>query len=207
MSEPLPGAGEPRPAAITYHYVFPQASPCGALLAYKQNGNALTLITTIRDASVGVGRSVTAGGFWEVKPMLAKPADTMQDGSAELYREFHEELGEGVKDIIPYEDFADRVEYLWDGMARKGVGLGVHAIVQKTLRLTDAEFDAIMATPETSEQRGKVAETFLLHAYNSAAAAEADIRARLSDFKYAEEVDAVVRWYNKKSRDAGMALC
>lgn len=183
-------------------YNFVQGSPCGALVGYKQTGDELTIMTTFRAAHMGGGRSLMAGGFWEPKEMLSLAPETARDGDVDLYREGFEELGEDLKSLIPYENFHERTEYVWDGMVRKGNGLGVNVIVQKAIRLTDQEFTAIMEMPPTSEQVGKKAETFLLRSYNDAAAAEKDIRACLSDFKYPEEVAAVVRLYNKKNKEA-----
>lgn len=240
---------------IAFAYAYPQASPCGGIVAYKEDGDALSIITTYRADHMGGGRSLAAGGFWEVGSMLSKPPETVQDGDAELYREGHEELSDEIKTLISYDDFHKRTEHIWDGMVRKGQmpprgtvteakpipkrnaalydniyedlgddlravltpeqfagladlvwnrmvykdGIGVNAVVQKAIRLSDAEFDAILAMPNTEEQVGKKVETFLTRHYNSAADAEADIRTRLADFKYPEEVNAVVRWYNKKN--------
>lgn len=226
MSEPETAA-EPH-ADITYKplflYSFPQGSPCGALVGYKQGGNELTILTTRRAAHVGVGRSLAAGGFWEVGSMISREIDAMQDGDAELYREAFEELGPDIKTLIPYEAFHARTEHVWDGMVRKPghslcarvpvseegepdykqieilkEGILVHSVVQKALRFNDTEFDAILKLPPTDEQRGIEPESFLLNHYNSAAEAEMAIRTRLSDFKYKEEVDAVVRLYAQKN--------
>jgi len=201
MSEPLPAAAKsaatPAPTKKpVFCYEYPQASPCAALVGYTLKGNELSILTTFRAASVGSGRSLTAGGFYEVKDMFTVP-DKLQDGDAELYREMHEELSDEIKTLIPYEDFAARSEYLWNGMRRIGTGGSVHAITQKSLRLSEREKDAILAMPDTSEQVGKKMETFLLGAYKDAAEAETAIRERLADFKYPVEVGGVVKLYNK----------
>lgn len=200
MSEPSAGAAGRSPNSLPFSYLYPQGSPCGAIVGYTQKGDELTILTTFRAAHMGGGRSVMAGGFWEVKEMLSLPADSMRDGDVDLYREGYEELGEGFKEIIPYEDFHERTEHLWDGMARKN-GLGVHVVVQKAISLSDQEFVDIMNLPATDEQVGKKPETFLLRSFGSAADAEAHIRERLSDFRYREEVDAVVRLYRKKDKE------
>lgn len=206
MSEPSNGAGEPRAFAPPFMYQYVQGSPCGALVGYTQHGDELTIMTTFRAAHMGGGRSLMAGGFWEPVKMLPLPPETTRDGDVELYREGFEELGEDMKTLIPYEAFHDRAEHVWDGMVRKGTGLGVHVVVQKSIELTDQEFVAIMNMPPTDEQIGKKPETFLLRSFQSAADAESHIRDRLSDFKYPEEVDAVVRLYNKKNKEAERAL-
>lgn len=207
MSEPENGAvthaNIPTPPMFTYH--FPQGSPCGAVFAYKKEGDAVTLITTVRATHVGPGRSATAGGFWEVGSMLPKDVDTMQDGTAEIYREMHEELGEDIKTILPYDVFASRVEHLWDGMIRKRGNI-VHAVTQKMIELTPDEFDKIIALPKTDEQRGIKCETFLTRHYKDAAEAERDVQKRLSDFRNADELAGAVRWFQKLDTRAH-ALC
>lgn len=208
MSEPLADAGEPRASEIPHApisekpkfcYEYPQASPCGALILYTLDGDKLDVLTTQRAECVGTGRSVAAGGFWEVKHALAVPDITI-DGSEELYREFHEELGEEIKTIIPYEQFLQRVEPIWDGMRHIGNGLGVHAITQKSMRVSVSEMAAICALPDTAEQVGKKIESFLLGAFNNAAEAATHIRERLHDFRYPVEVEGVVKLYDRLER-------
>ena len=110
------------------------------------------------------------------------------------------ELGEEIKTMIPYEQFVQRVEPIWEGMRRIGNSLGVHTVIQKSMRVSTHEMAAICALPDTTEQVGKKIESFLLGAFKNAAEAGAHIRERLSDFRYPIEVEAVVKLYDRLER-------
>lgn len=174
---------------MPYQYEWPMAAPCSAILIYTRSGNEVRLLTTHRDASVGTGRSLSAGGFYEVKDMFNKTGK-IQDGDAEIYREMVEELGEQIKTIIPYEDFEKRVTYVWDCMVTSPDPQIVHNVIFKALEISPAEMEKIMALPRTDEQTGKTIEKFMLNEKESAES----VLARLADFKYPHEAQATVRW-------------
>ncbi len=191
---------------MTYSYEFAQASPCRAVVGYTLQGNKFDLLTTFCDASVDGGRSNMAGGFDEIGKFLQQPANTIMDGDEELYRECKEELGDEFENIIPYADFHERVEALWDGKRRVGDSQIVHAITQKSLRLTQQEMDAIAALPSTAERIGFKVESFMLDSFNGAADAEAQVRDRLSDYRHKVEQDAAVRLVKQiMKRELGIA--
>ena len=192
---------------MAYTYAFAQASPCRAVLGYEIKDNILNLLTTFCDASVGGGRSNMAGGFDEIGKFLQGPPDAVMDGDEELYRECKEELGDEFEKIIPYADFHERVEHLWDGKRRVGGSQIVHDITQKALRFKDGELDAILALPRTEERVGFKVESFLLGSFTDAADAEEKVRERLSDYRHSVEVDGAVRLVQKvMKREAGVAV-
>jgi hypothetical protein len=175
---------------MTFTYDFPQASPCSNISLYTKNGNTVRLLITDRDASVGKGKSLSAGGFDEVKDAFGR-AGEMIDGIEETYREMHEELGEEIKEIIPYEDFKARVQYLWDGMVPTSKHPLVEKVVMRYMEVSEAEMDAIMALPSTSEQVGK--KLIELELNDDAQAASTDFTSLSDDFngfKYPHEVVA-----------------
>lgn len=186
---------------MPYTYDYPQASPCSAIVIYTRSGNQVSMLTTVRDASVGEGRSLGAGGFDEVKNAFNR-AGEMIDGREETYREMWEELGEGLKQIIPYADFAARVEYLWDGMIPNKKHPLVEKVVFRTLEVTQAEMDAIVALPPTSEQKGKKLETFTLNDDRSMPVNTQVVEQALTGFKYAHEVEAAKMWFARMERRA-----
>ncbi|HEY8963751.1 MAG TPA: hypothetical protein VIN59_04730, partial [Alphaproteobacteria bacterium] len=182
---------------MSYTYDWPQASPCSNILIYTREGSILNLLTTQRTSKVGIGRALSAGGFNEVKDMFNE-VGKISEGDAETYREMHEELGEAIKQIIPYEDFHERQEYVWDFMRRVRDTIGVESVITRSLEVSQAEMDAILALSSTEEQNGKVIERFDL-----AKTTEDSIRARLSDFHYAHEAEATVRWFKKLQKKLG----
>lgn len=184
---------------IRYTYEYPQGSPCGAVLLYTQKGAEVTLLTTIRDAIVGEGRSLSGGGFYNMKDIFMMKGYT-RPGSRELYREMYEELGDPVKHIVPYRQFLRDAEIVWDGEWHLPGTQSVHSIIQKSLKITDAQMSAILKLPRTAEQKGKALETFNLKANLSGT----DIRNRIADFRYPVERDGVVRWYRKMQKKAGI---
>ncbi len=186
---------------MSYTYDFPQASPCSCVLIYTRDGNDVTLLTTVRDSSVGEGRSLSAGGFDEVKDAFNR-AGEMIDGCEETYREMWEELGEDLKDIIPYADFKARVEYLWDGLIPNAKHPLVEKVVFRTLEVSQAEMDAIMALPSTSEQVGKKLERFTLNDDSSVPVNSQLVEKALTGFKYPQEVKAAKMWYEREEQAA-----
>ena len=184
------------------------------------------MLITERDSSVGVGKSLGAGGFDEVKDAFgeagkkiaamietaakdSKPLDAnfrvkfqslweefgrageMIDGVQETYREMHEELGEEIKTILPYEEFKARVQYLWDGMVPTAKYPLVEKVVMRAIEVSEAEMDAIMALPSTTEQRGKYIEEFTLNDDRGAASTDFSTKSKyFAEFKYGHEVTA-----------------
>jgi len=189
---------------MSYIYEFPQASPCSCIVIYTRNGNEVSMLSTVRDASVGVGRSLSAGGFDEVQNAFHR-AGQMIDGIEETYREMWEELGIGLQQIIPYEDFKKRVEYLWDGLIPKEQHPLVEKVVFRTLEVTQEEMDAIMALPPTSEQKGKKLETFTLNDDRDVPVNSQIIGQVLTGFKYPHEVEAARMWFEKMEQKAKAA--
>lgn len=177
---------------MSYTYEFPQASPCSNIQIYTRRGNTVRLLITDRAAIVGAGKSLSAGGFDEVKDAFGR-AGEMIDGTEETYREMWEELGEGMKEIIPLDDFKRRVEYLWDGMVPKETYPLVEKVVMRALEVTEAEMSAIMALPSTEEQVGKMIEMFTLDSDKSLDAPSTDFTSlseHFDAFKYPHEVTA-----------------
>lgn len=197
MSEEISAAVPARPKQFVYSY--PQASPCAALLIYCGGAGGFDLLTTTRAPHMGGGRCLSAGGFYEVKDMFNE-AGKFREGHAELYREAFEELGEGFKEIIPYDNFCDRVEYLWDGMRRLGESYNVHNIIWKILSVTREELDAIMALPPTEEQVGKTIEHFRTNGDSHVPVSDQVVRARLADFHYDIEVEAAAMFFRKMEK-------
>ncbi len=211
---------------MTYTYQYLQASPCSNLSIYTKQGNTVRMLITERDKSVGVGKSLGAGGFDEVKDALGeaeekietlkgkaasegKPLDAafrlqfqslweefgrageMIDGVQETYREMFEELGEEMKTILPYEDFKARVQYLWDGMVPTPKYPLVEKVVMRAIEVSEAEMDALMALPSTTEQRGKYIEEFTLNDERGAAPTDFASKSKyFAEFKYRHEVTA-----------------
>lgn len=202
MSEGISAAADARAFKAPFQYEYPQASPCGAVLIYCKTGhNKLSLITSVRSDFEGAHkagrRNQAAGGFYEVGEMFNQ-VSKVQDGDAELYREMMEELGEDIVDIISYEDFKKRREYLWDGMTRVGNTQFVHMQVHKTLEVTKDEFFKILALPPTEERAGFKVEAFEYEDNHYLAEKPEDyVRDRLKDFLYPVEVDMAVRWFKK----------
>ena len=190
---------------MSYTYDFPQASPCSVVLIYTRDDDKLTLLTTKRANIVGPGRSLSAGGFDEVKDTFDKlnnkfnvKAGELVDGLAETYREMHEELSEGFKAIISYEEFEKRAEYLWDGMVPTEEFPVVHKVVARTLEVSKAEMEAIMALPSTSEQIGKKLEHFDLNFEKDQKVDTSAIFNALTGFKYDHEVQLAAKWYKRE---------
>ena len=205
---------------MTYTYDFPQASPCGATLLYTIKDNKLTLLTTRRSNAVDDGgkRSLSAGGFAEVKDMIsgktkaagesltrilgALKSDFSQeqlritDHRQELYREMWEELGKEIKTLIPYQTFIDRSEIMAD-LNKHTKGNLVYTARMYAMEISEEVMDQIVALPNTSEQVGKVLETFDLDLYVNA---EKVITERLSDFANADEVIAAFNLYETQLR-------
>lgn len=183
---------------MTYTYKWPMAAPCSAILIYTRSGSELTLLTTHRAPAVGVGRCLSAGGFYEVKDMF-NTVGKMQDGRAETYREMVEELGEEINTIIPYEVFAGRVRHLWDGMVTSHDPAIIYNGTFRTLEVSAAEMAAIMVLPPTEEQIGKTLEVFQIDSSTD----DELIARRLADFKYGHEVEAAKMWYAQMARALG----
>ena len=186
---------------MSYTYDYPQASPCSNIVIYTRSGNDVALLTTDRHPSVGAGRSISSGGFDEVKDVFHK-AGQMQDGCADTYREMWEELGEALKTILPYDDFKSRVEYLWDGMVATPTHPIVHKIVTRMLEVTQDEMDAIMALPPTTEQVGKKLEHFALNPDPAVPVNTQIVEKALTGFKYPHEVEVAKMWFAKMERQA-----
>lgn len=200
-------AVQPHTFGPPYIYDWPQASPCSAVLIYcRTSRDTVTLLTSLRsrfeeDAPVDK-RNHASGGFYEVKDMFTE-VSKVQDGDAELYREMTEELGKGIADIIPYDDFVKRRKYLWDGMARVRDTHIVHMQVHKTLEVTQAELDQILALPPTKERYGFKVEEFNLDESDlNSGHPDSYVRERLADFLYPTEVDMAVKWYRDLEQDA-----
>lgn len=186
---------------MPYTYDYPQASPCSAIVIYTRRGNEVFMLTTVRDASVGEGRSLGAGGFDEVKDAFNR-AGEMIDGRQETYREMWEELGEGLKQIIPYESFKSRVQYLWDGLIPSKKHPLVEKVVFRTLEVTQAEMYAILSLPPTSEQKGKKLELFTINDDPNVPVNSQVVQQALIGFKYAHEVEAAKMWFEKLEEKA-----
>ena len=182
---------------MTYTYKWPMTAPCSAVLIYTRSGSELKLLTTQRHESVGAGRGLSAGGFYEVKDMF-NAAGKMQDGRAETYREMFEELGEGIKQILPYDAFAARVRHLWDGMVASDDPAVIHNVTFRMLEVSATEMAAIMALPPTDEQTGKTLEIFQIDSSTD----DELIARRLADFKYGHEVEAAKMWYARMIQPA-----
>lgn len=200
---------------MTYTYEWPQASPCSNVILYtltpflkagEEDQTMVSMLVTKRDASVGEGRSLSAGGFDEVKDTFNR-AGEMIDGCEETYREMCEELGEEIKTIIPYDDFKRRVEYLWDGMVPKEQAEGedfplVEKVVFRALEITQDQMRAIMALPDTAEQKGKMEEHFVLNDDKAEPVNSQIVEKALTGFKYQHEVEAAKMLYEKLERHA-----
>lgn len=184
---------------MSFTYDYAQASPCSNILIYTRSGYDVALLTQKRTAVVGTGRALSAGGFDEVKDMFNEYGK-IQEGDAETYREMHEELGEEIKTIIPYDDYHERVAYVWDFSRRIRDTQFVEKVVTRSLEVTQGEMDAILALGNTSEQNGKVLEHF-----NLKQTTDGEIREQLKDFRYPHEVEGAVRWFHQMKRSAGIA--
>jgi hypothetical protein len=187
---------------LTWNYDYPQGMPCGAVMLYTQKDDNVILLTTIRDASVGEGRSLSGGGFYNMRDIFMMKGYN-RPGSRELYREMCEELGGEepelqipFKKIVPYRDFLRNAEIVWDGAWHVPGTQFVHSIIQKSLKISDDQMRAILKLPRTKEQKGKVLETFNLKANISGT----EIRGRLSDFRYPVEQQGAVRWIRQRQR-------
>ncbi|MEC7028784.1 MAG: hypothetical protein VXW91_03850 [Pseudomonadota bacterium] len=181
---------------MSYTYEWPQASPCSNIILYTLKGNQLRILVTDRDQSVGIGKSLSAGGFDEVKDAFHR-AGEMIDGRAETYREMHEELGEGIKEILPYDDFKRRVYYLWDGLIANAKHPLVEKVVMRAMQVTEAEMSAIMALPSTSEQVGKEIKLFTLNDDPTRPVDTQIVDHMLTGFKYPHEIEAAKMLYER----------
>jgi len=186
---------------MPYTYEWPQTSPCSNIIIYTRDGNDVSILTTERDASVGTGRSLSAGGFDEVKDAFGR-AGEMIDGVGETYREMWEELGEEIKTILPYEEFKKNVEYLWDGMVPNARHPLVEKVVFRAIKVTQEQMDAIMALPSTSEQIGKKIEHFTLNDDPDEPVNSQIIEQALTGFKYPHEVKSAQMWFEREEQDA-----
>lgn len=181
---------------MSYTYDWAQASPCSNIILYTLHGNQLRVLITDRDKSVGEGKSLSAGGFDDVKNAFYR-AGEMIDGREETYREMFEELGEAIKEILPYEDFKHRVYYLWDGMIANAKHPNVEKVVMRAMQVTEAEMAAIMKLPPTSEQAGKEIKLFELNDDPAVPVDTQIVDHMLTGFKYPHEVEAAKMLYER----------
>lgn len=176
-------------------YDFPQAASCGAVILYTKNGNTLRLLTTKRAEAMGGGRSLSAGGFYEVKEMFNAPVGQVRDGKKDVYREMYEELGEEIKALIPYSAFEKRGEFISEGLVNKGNGF-VNRPAWYALKITEKQMEKVIALSQTNEQVGKVIEEFEI----TKSPKDGYIQDRLSDFLNPEEIYAAQKWYTKMNQ-------
>ena len=137
------------------HQLFKMAAPgCGAI-AFRDTDapNTLEVILSERAAKVGPGYGITGGGFVECGDIYKEEAGFISLSADEAHRELREE-NPGFENIISLEDFRKRAQLVCSFNVKANDVNGVHACTYFALRLTNTEWDQVMALPPSDERVG-----------------------------------------------------
>lgn len=136
---------------------FPQASPCGGMILYREPvsfppANGLWVGVTEREAIVGAGLGITAGGFLECKTLLQRDIGSVLTAAAEAYREAKEELGPVFVKTISRANFLANAQVLTAFSIRTPDSNRIHSPVYFGYRLSNWEQDALRHLTPTKER-------------------------------------------------------
>lgn len=137
------------------HQLFKMAAPGCGVIAFRDAANPgeLEVILSQRAESVGAGLGITGGGFVECGDIYKEKVGFISLSADEAYRECVEE-NPGFENIISLEDFRERVQLVASFCVKAADVNGVHACTYFALRLTDEEWDKVMALPPSEERDG-----------------------------------------------------
>lgn len=137
------------------HQLFKMAAPGCGVIAFRNTNDddELEVILSERAAKVGPGYGITGGGFVECGDINDKEAGFISLSADEAYRECMEE-NPGFENIISRDDFIARAQLVASFCVKAADVNGVHACTYFALRLTDEEWDKVMALPPSDERVG-----------------------------------------------------
>jgi hypothetical protein len=128
------------------------AAPGAGVIFYQRTEKPYTLLVGCarRSARVGEGFGISAGGFAELKPVLAAPVGAVRNLLEEAWRETVEELP-GVEAAISFQEFYDNAQPLLALVVRTPDENRIHAGCYYAVELIGEQRLTIQALPQSEE--------------------------------------------------------
>jgi hypothetical protein len=136
------------------------ATGAGVIICQQMNHCAFRALLAMRSSTVGSGFGITGGGFVENGEIFLKQKPGfIIETAAEAWRETNEE-NPGFEEIIPLDNFLNRVQSISTLHVRVDDENGVHGTNFYAITVTDAEWEAIAALGGSDEREGALIEAW-----------------------------------------------